>query len=124
MHAFAALLTLIRTTMVLVVAGVLAFGALTEPLSAAQPDHQAVMSIDDAPSDDEHQAASCPTGHAPDAHHGGDGTCCVGTCTTILGIAPIAPVPASRISEIEPFHLPILARVSIVEFLRPPSLTV
>lgn len=123
MSAFFSILRLLRTTMVLAVVALLAFGTLIAPMAGAH-DHHASVSVDDGMSHDGHDVASCSAGHISDAHDVGDGSCCVGTCTTILGIAPIAHRPAGRISEIEFFDLPVLARAGTVEFLRPPSLTV
>lgn len=131
MNAFAVLLHAIRTTLVLALVGILAFGSLAGVASAATVDHHAVPAATDAGHD--HAAA----GHVHDAeasvlagcaakgdtasHDMGDGSCCVGTCTTILGIALVAHIHAGRIGEIEPFDLPVLARAGTVEFLRPPS---
>lgn len=120
MSAFTAILTLLRTAMVLSLVTFLAFGTLIVPAAGAH-DHHASTAVDDGKSHDAQDIVLCSAGHPSDANDVDDGTCCAGTCTTILGIAPVAHIHAGRIGEIEPFDLPILARAGTVEFLRPPS---
>ncbi|MGB3556322.1 MAG: hypothetical protein WBA25_16965 [Jannaschia sp.] len=121
MHLFSGLLTLIRTSMVLAVVTVLAFGALAAPLSAAQVDHHATVSVDDGMSHDGQHGTLCPAG---DAHDAGDGSCCVGTCSTILGVVSLLKMPTRLLSLNEPSFHPMVARPSSHEFIRPPSLAI
>lgn len=118
-------LTLIRTTLVFALVSVLAFGSLAGAASAAAGDHHAPTVTTETGHDN---AAAVPVTCVSigdiASHDMGDGSCCVGTCTTILGVVPVLQIPARRISEIETFDRPILARATSIEFLRPPSLTI
>lgn len=127
MDTLAALANAIRTTLVLALVGFFAFGSLAGPVSAATGDHHAAAMAMDGDHDHSTQtAANCPAKADGASHDMGDGygSCCVGTCTTILGVVPVADVPASRIGDIEPSDYPVSARSGTVEFLRPPSLTI
>ncbi|WP_124111139.1 hypothetical protein [Palleronia sp. THAF1] len=119
MNTLVALLKLIRMTMVLAVVTVLALGALAAPLSAAHAYH-ASTSADDGMTHAVHEVGTCSADHVLDSHDAGDGSCCVGTCTTILGVAPSAHVTVGRISEIEPSDNRIFAQANTIEFIRPP----
>lgn len=125
MTALAALSKAIRTTLVLALVGFLAFGSLADAVFAATGDHHSISVAMDA--DHQHSDAAigtCPAKGDTLSHDMSSGTCCVGTCTTILGVAPLANMPVRRISRIEPFDHSIPDQTSTIEFLRPPSLTI
>ncbi len=123
MTALAALSHLIRTALVLALVVFFAFGSLAGAASAATGDHHAPATAMDG--DHDHLATgTCPSQGESAAHEMGDGSCCVGTCSTILGVAPVVGPPVRRITDVEPFDHPVSARSSTTEFLRPPSLTI
>jgi hypothetical protein len=125
MIVFAAILKLLRCAMVIAVAAMLAFGALAGPLSAQQHEHESAMSLDDIVEHDYHEArAACPSNHTSDMHDSADGSCCIGTCTTILGVASRVDVPTGRLTSIDPFYLAMAPRHAAISFIRPPSLTI
>lgn len=125
MTALAALSHAIRTTLVLVLVGLLAFGSLAVPASAAAGDHHSTANAIDGDHDlDSGTGADCPAKADAASHDMGDGSCCVGTCTTILGDMPVPDAFVVRIGTIVSADHPILARSRTVEFLRPPSLTI
>ncbi|WP_299821626.1 hypothetical protein [uncultured Jannaschia sp.] len=127
MPALAALFHAIRTTLVFALVGLFAFGSLAGPVSAAaMVDHHAAMAVaDDGDSGHDLTATEkCPPNADGATHDMGDGSCCVGTSTTILGVLILPDAPESRIGEIAPSDHPVTARHRTVEFLRPPSLTI
>ena len=125
MTALAALSHAIRTTLVLILVGVLAFGSLAGSAAASAADHHSAVAVADGDQDHALTAGEpCPAGADTATHDMDDGACCIGTCTTILGILPVATVPLARIGTIEPFDPPVAAQDRNNEFVRPPSLTI
>ncbi|MFO6463441.1 hypothetical protein ACK8OR_03530 [Jannaschia sp. KMU-145] len=124
MRALIAILVTIRTTAILAVIAVLAFGSLSASVSAGTYDHHAFVSIDDHSLQGERQAASCPSGDVSGGHGMDDGNCCIGTCTTILTVAAPVDVPERLLVLSGPAFRPLSARSSFVEFVRPPSLSI
>ena len=127
MNALAAFAKAIRTILVLALVGFIAAGSLAGPVSAAaMVDHHAVMTTSDDGASGHDLAATekCPPNADGATHDMGDGSCCVGTSTTILGDLALPDAPESRIGVIEPFDHPVTARHRTVEFLRPPSVTI
>jgi len=125
MLKIAALLKLLRCAMVIAVAAFLAFGASAGQLSAQQHEHESAMSSDGIMEHEDHEArAACPANHTSDTHDNGDGSCCVGTCSTILGMASRVDVPTGRLTSIDPFYLAMAPRHAAISFIRPPSLTI
>ena len=127
MNALVALSKAIRTTLVLALVGFIAAGSLAGPVSAAgMVDHHAVMAVadDSASGQDLTETEKCPPNADGATHDMGDGSCCVGTSTTILGDLALPDAPESRIGEIVPSDHPVTARHRTVDFLRPPSLTI
>jgi hypothetical protein len=125
MSFFVAILKLLRCAIVIAVAAFLAFGVLAGPLSAQQHEHQSAMSSDDiVEHEDREVRVACPSNHTSDMHESGDGSCCVGTCTTILGVASRVDGPTGRLTSIDPFYLAMTPRHAAISFIRPPSLTI
>ena len=125
MTVFAAILKLLRCAMVIAVAAFLAFGVLAGPLSAQQHEHESTMSSDDiVEHEDREVRVACPSNHTSDMHDSSDSSCCVGTCTTILGMASRVDGPTGRLSSIDPFYLAMAPRHAATSFIRPPTLTI
>jgi hypothetical protein len=125
MTAFAAILKLLRCAMVIAVAAFLAFGVLAGPLSAQQHEHESAMSSDDIVEHQDREArVVCPSNHTSDMHDSSDRSCCVGTCTTILGVASRVDGPTGRLSSIDPFYLAMVPGHAVISFIRPPSLNI
>ena len=125
MLKIAALLKLLRCAMVIAVAAFLAFGSMAGALSAQEHEHELTISFADIAEHEANEArAACPANHTSDTHDNGDGSCCVGTCSTILGMASRVDVPTRRLTSIEPFYLAMAPRHAAISFIRPPSLTV
>lgn len=125
MNVIAAFSIAIRMAMVLALIGFVALGSLTGPVSAATGDHHAAaMAMDEGSEPAMKAVATCP-GQADSAtHEMEEGSCCVGTCMTILGILGVTDAPAASLREIEPSDHPVSAQGATIEFLRPPSLTI
>lgn len=124
MRAHEAILTMIRTAMVLTVVAVLAFGALATSLSAGTYDHHSGVMVDDHALDVGYQASSCASEDVSGDHSVSDGACCVGMCNTILTVAVPIDVPERLLVLASPAFRSLTARPSRVEFIRPPSLTI
>ena len=129
MNVLLALSKAIRSTLVLAVVAVLAFGSLAAPVAAAQHD-PAEYVFDETTSHDHgatvaaaSEATKCLSGHDM-GKHAEDGACCAGICVSYVSAATGPLSPVLTLSEIEPFHAPLLVRSGVVEFLRPPSLTI
>lgn len=125
MTALAVLSHALRTTLVFALVAILAFGSLARPVSAATGDHHALAETvegDRIPSAG--MADDCPVTADMASHEMDDGSCCVGTGATILGVIPVIDAPVSRVMDLDPFDHPVSARSRNVEFLRPPSLTI
>ena len=125
MTALNAIFKLLRCATVIALAAFLAFGTLAEPLSAQQQDHvSASISYVLAENEDYEARAACPSNHPSDMHESGDDSCCVGSCSTILGAASRTDEPTGRLTSIDPFYLAMGPRHAAISFIRPPSLTI
>lgn len=123
---------LFRSSILLLSVMFLAFGSTVLPVSANDADRSIVLlslseleatsPIDDHGTAEAHENAFCASQHATASHE--DGACCDAMCSAVIAV-PASFASSFALSEsIAPSFHSMPARSSVVEFFRPPSLTI